>query len=110
MGSSYAQKPGWRQPLFAGIRVYYDRYQNGNALTDDFVRVMEEVSGAELDSFFSQWLTRPDLPRIELKWAYNRSRGEVTITIGQTQDGEPFGFNTEVQLMTESGSGLLNAM
>lgn len=49
-------------PFFDGIRAYYDRYRDATATTDDFRAVMEEVSGADLATFFDQWLFRPGYP------------------------------------------------
>jgi aminopeptidase N len=41
------------------------RYQYGNAGTDEFISVAEEVSGKDLQPFFDAWLfgsKMPDLP------------------------------------------------
>lgn len=45
------------------LRTYYDRYKGGNAGTQDFIAVAEEVSGQESSPFFSEWLySTPDRP------------------------------------------------
>ncbi len=40
----------------AVLREYYRRFTFKNAKTPDFIAVVEEVSGQELDWFFDQWL------------------------------------------------------
>ena len=62
------QKGGWvlhmlRQEVgtehfWTAIREYYRRYRNGNASTADLRAVFEQVSGKQLDWFFTQWLNR----------------------------------------------------
>jgi aminopeptidase N len=92
------QKGGWAlhmlrarlgTPKFwEGIRLYYKRFRDGNASTDDFRRVMEEVSGEDLGWWFRQWLYRPGSPKISGSWTYRS--GKVLIDLEQTQPGEPY--------------------
>jgi len=44
------------------LRTYYQRYQNGNASTADFIAVAEEVSAQNLDNFFDAWLFADPVP------------------------------------------------
>jgi aminopeptidase N len=39
-----------------GMRTYYARHKYGIVRRADFLRVMEEASGQDLDAFFAQWL------------------------------------------------------
>lgn len=48
--------------FFNILRSYQDRYKYGNATTEDFIAVAEEVSGQNLDSFFEDWLYNDTLP------------------------------------------------
>lgn len=50
--------------FFDILQTYYDIYKNGNATTDDFIAVAEEVSGKELTEFFDGWLFQDKLPPI----------------------------------------------
>jgi len=50
--------------FFEIIRTYYDRYKYGNAVTDDFIAVAEEVSGKDLGEFFQAWLYDEQLPEL----------------------------------------------
>ena len=48
--------------FFEIIRTYYDRYKFGNTVTEDFIAVAEEISGKDLDDFFTAWLYDEELP------------------------------------------------
>ena len=80
------QKGGWflhmlrrqvgDEAFWKGVSTYYARYQNGNALTDDFRRVMEEVSGRPLEAFFRQWVYTPGQPSIAGSWIVRGRRAD----------------------------------
>ena len=80
------QKGGWMlhmlrgqigtDKFWAGIRDYYRRYRDTNASTDDFRKVMEENSGADLGWFFDQWLNRAGSPVVEGSWRYDAGSQE----------------------------------
>jgi CubicO group peptidase (beta-lactamase class C family) len=44
------------------LRAWTDRFAYGNATTDDFTALAEEVSGASLDTLFDAWLFEPGKP------------------------------------------------
>ncbi|NUM47207.1 MAG: M1 family metallopeptidase [Anaerolineales bacterium] len=44
------------EAFFAGLRMYFERFGGGAASRADFLGVMEEASGMELDAFFDEWL------------------------------------------------------
>ncbi|HNB51334.1 MAG TPA: M1 family metallopeptidase, partial [Anaerolineales bacterium] len=44
------------EAFFAGLRLYFERFGGGAASRTDFMNVMKEVSGMDLDSFFDEWL------------------------------------------------------
>jgi aminopeptidase N len=50
--------------FFEILRTYYDRYQYGNATTDDFIAVAEEISGQDLGDFFASWLHGTSIPAL----------------------------------------------
>jgi aminopeptidase N len=87
------QKGGWflhmlrrlvgDDAFWKGVSAYYARYQNGNALTDDFRHVMEDASGQPLEDFFRQWVYTPGQPAIAGAWTY--ANGVLTVDIRQTQ-------------------------
>ena len=50
------------EAFFNILRTYLERHQYGNAGTQEFIAVAEEVSGQELSAFFDSWLMQTDLP------------------------------------------------
>jgi aminopeptidase N len=48
--------------FFAILREWTRRFHDGNATTEDFMALAEEVSGEELDELFDVWLFQPTLP------------------------------------------------
>lgn len=101
------QKGGWvlhmlRRQLgdslfWKGIQTYYSRYSGKNAVTGDLCKVMEEVSGAVLQSFFQQWLFRAGHPKLSITWKYISAKKEVSVTVTQQQT-ELFQFPLELQI------------
>lgn len=100
------QKGGWvlhmlrtevgADAFWAGIREYYRRFRDQNASTDDLRQVMEKASGKDLRWFFTQWLTRSGVPRIEATWHYDDARKAVDIVLSQTQPGDVFRLPLEI--------------
>lgn len=82
--------------FFQGVRTYYNRYQGSNALTEDFRKVMEEVSGHKLDAFFRQWLYEIPIPRLQISWQY--LNGKVEIAVTQLQPGPVFHFTLDADI------------
>jgi aminopeptidase N len=93
LSSNSYQKGGWflhmlrrlvgDETFWNGLSTYYQRYRNGNALTEDFQHVMEEVSGKKLGGFFRQWVYTPGQPSIQGDWSY--AGGVLTVEIHQAQ-------------------------
>ena len=46
------------------LKTYAERYRYGNAGTDEFIALAEEVSGQDLKAFFDQWLFSERLPKL----------------------------------------------
>jgi aminopeptidase N len=78
------------EAFWRGLRAYYLDHQHGNATTADFRRAMEAASGQNLEAFFTQWLTRSDLPKITGTWWYDSDHQQITVDLQQTQPGAPF--------------------
>jgi len=52
------------EAFFKILRTYLERYRYGNAGTDEFIAVAEEVSGQDLRAAFDNWLLENKLPDI----------------------------------------------
>lgn len=51
--------------FFDILRTYYARFAYGNATTEDFIAVAEELSGESLTDFFDAWLYDGGVPAVE---------------------------------------------
>lgn len=71
--------------FWKGIRAYYARFRNGNAETDDFRAVMEQVSGRDLGPFFRQWLQQLGYPNLVWNWQYDAKKRALLVLVKQVQ-------------------------
>jgi aminopeptidase N len=88
-----------------GLRVYYERFYNSNALTEDFKHLMEEVSGKNLDNFFHQWLYTEGQPELSIRKVKSSKKGITDVFIEQKQKSL-FEFSLELLIKDDSGERL----
>ena len=89
--------------FWRGIRAYYRDHMNGLASSDDLRREMEAASGEDLSSFFTQWLTRSGVPKLEGSWRYDAAAKSIVVSVRQTQTAEPYAFPLDLGITTASG-------
>ena len=89
--------------FWKGIQQYYATYRNSNALTADFQKIMEEVSGKDLKIFFKQWLFQAGHPKISGTWHYDGKTKSIVFELSQTQKGSPFQFPLDIELTASDG-------
>ncbi len=85
-----------------GLRLYFERFYNSNALTSDFISIMEEVSGRNLRTFFRQWLYTGGQPYLGISHKVSKKNGTAEVTIIQKQE-YPFEFDLELLFRDNSG-------
>ncbi|MDP4222718.1 MAG: M1 family metallopeptidase [Bacteroidota bacterium] len=90
------------EPFWAGMRLFYERFRNKNAVTSDFEKVMEEVSGKNLDDFFHQWLYVGGQPDLKITTKKGAKKGEAEITVEQKQ---AYLFKFPLELLIDSKEG-----
>lgn len=88
--------------FWKGIKLYYEKYRNKNAMTDDFESVMEEVSGKDLGTFFYQWLYTAGQPDLKITSGPSMKRGMTDIIIEQKQS---YLFRFPLELLINSQEG-----
>jgi aminopeptidase N len=93
------------EPFRKGLRLFYSRYRNSNALTEYLCRVMEEASGKDLDYFFEQWLYTPGQPELKIRQEPGK-RGKIDIIIEQQQENL-FRFNIDLKITGPSVETIL---
>lgn len=71
--------------FWKGVRNYYAKYQNSNALTADFQREVEATYGKPLDAFFKTWLYKGGQPVFTGKWSYDAKKKVAVLTWSQSQ-------------------------
>jgi aminopeptidase N len=80
--------------FWSGIRLYYARYRNSNASSDDFRRAMQDACLADdacpnedkdLSWFFHEWLNRGGILQLAGHWRYDAAAKQVEVTLDQTQ-------------------------
>lgn len=76
--------------FWKGIKIYYNKYRDSHATVADFRRVMEEVSGKDLSTFFEQWLYKPGTLKYQGNWSFDEGKKELTIKLDQVQTDSSF--------------------
>jgi aminopeptidase N len=90
------------EPFWKGVRNYFMKYQNKNALTSDFQKEIEATSGMDLSKFFASWIYQAGHPTIAGRWDYDKKNKEVILSIKQTQK-EVYDASLEILLEMEKG-------
>jgi aminopeptidase N len=92
--------------FWKGIQLYYKTYAGKNAVTADFQKIMETVSGKNLNQFFYQWLYVAGQPKLEISYRYNIKKKLVTVTVVQLQ---PILFQFPLELSAYGRAGTNSA-
>jgi len=94
------------ETFMKGFRKFYKDNIYKVASYTDIRKAMEEVSGQNLEQFFTQWTTRLGAPEIAIKQVKTDMYGgkyRVNITIKQVQKSEPFNIDLPINIVTEKG-------
>lgn len=100
------------QDFWSGIRLYYSRFFNKQATSDDLRKAMQDAciltnqcpeDNRDLSWFFSEWLNRGGYMTVNGGWHYDPAAKQLEITLDQTQTGEPYKMPIEVGLMLPPG-------
>jgi len=91
-------------PFYAGLREFYARFRNQQATWQDLAASFSTSSHQNLEPFFSQWLNRADVPRLELADSLKEKDGqiELTLTIKQLQE-KPYRLRLPLDIVTAKG-------
>jgi hypothetical protein len=78
----------------------------GNATTEDFQAVAEQVYGQKLDYFFKQWIFGENYPKYKLQWTSQPMADgtfKVKADISQSTNTTPTFFTMPIQLSVSNG-------
>jgi aminopeptidase N len=84
-----------------GFQSFFDKYSFKSASTDDFRKVMEQVSGQDLRYFFLQWLESTGEPDFKLEYTVFRTLKGFRIVGKITQDLDTFRMPVDLKIETE---------
>lgn len=91
-------------PFYTGLRDFYTRFRHKQAGWQELAASFSESSHQNLEPFFSQWLSRADVPRLELAHSLKEKDGqiELTLTIKQLQE-KPYRLRLPLDIVTAKG-------
>ena len=72
--------------FYASLRYYLDKHQYQAAEVHDLRLAFEKVTGEDLNWFFNQWFLTARHPELSITRQYDKLKGEINITLEQTQD------------------------
>jgi aminopeptidase N len=99
--------------FWSGIRLYYSRYMNGSASSDDLRHAMEDACYAagncskehqDLSWFFQEWLNRGGIIKADGGWHYDAAAKVLHIELNQTQAQGLYRMPVEVAIKMPSVS------
>lgn len=96
--------------FFNILRTYsYDpSVAYGNAATEDFQAIAENVSGLDLNYFFQQWIYGVNYPTYSVVWSKNSLGGnlyDLALKITQSSNSNPSFFTMPIQIKVNSSTG-----
>ena len=92
--------------------LYFSRFDGQAVTTEDFVRVMEEVSGTDLNQF-RLWYSQAGTPELKINSSYDDKENKFTLLIEQNcretpnqKNKEPFYIPLRLGLLNHNGEQL----
>lgn len=67
------------------VQTYLKRYQYQNVVTENFLSVLEEVTGRSYDRFFDQWVFHGGYPELVAEYDWDEKTGLAHVSLKQTQ-------------------------
>jgi aminopeptidase N len=90
--------------FYRGLAAYTAAHRLNTVETNDFRRVMEGISGENLDRFFRQWCERPGVPELDIAIDWDARASELVVRVKQLQriDGDNPAFAFDLPIWTEA--------
>lgn len=89
------------QNFTKGMHLFMDRYSWQSATTEDFRKVMEQVSNQDLRYFFIQWLESSGSPEFKLNYTVLRTQKGFRVVGKIDQDLDTFRMPVDLRIETE---------
>lgn len=65
--------------FFRAMRVYRDSFEYGNASTEDYQRIHEQLNGLNLQWFFNEWVYQAGYPKYYYNWRTESLSGQCRV-------------------------------
>ncbi len=88
--------------FFSVFPAYGEKFGFGNAVTEDFIALVDSISGEDLHWFFDQWVYDQGHPVYRYSW--EDLGGIARISISQVQTNAPF-FKMPVEILIRTSGG-----
>lgn len=83
------------------LKIFLDQYAYKSVSTEQFRKVMEQVSGRELRYFFIQWLESSGSPEFKLQYTIFRTQTGFRVVGKINQDLDTFRMPVDLRIETE---------
>jgi aminopeptidase N len=74
------------RPFFRVLGGFLNRFAFKNVDTHDFMTVVKDATGKNLDWFFEQWIYKPGHPVFDVSAAWDEPAGKLLLKVRQVQD------------------------
>jgi aminopeptidase N len=104
-GDTVLTQPGI---FYKAMRTYGDSFKYGNANTDDYCRIHEQVTGMDLSWFFNEWIYDAGYPQYTVNWHSVPEGGNYRVYVDIAQNngtGAPTCFHEPLQVAIHMTSG-----
>jgi len=91
------------EAFFSGLKEFYGAYQFKAASTGQFRRIMEKVSGRDLNGFFRLWFDSHVLPEVQVDHQVERGETGALLKIRVSQLNEEFVYPFWIAWEDEDG-------
>ncbi len=71
--------------FWQAVHQYLTKYAWNSAETDDFRKIIDELTGRSYERFFQQWLYRGNVPKIRIAYEWDDAAKQARVTLQQTQ-------------------------
>ena len=91
------------------VKTYLERHALGNVTTDDFNKVIEELSGRSFDQFFNQYVYHAHHPELNISYSWDERTKLAKVSIQQVQklSDDVLLFNVPLPVRFKGKSGVV---
>jgi hypothetical protein len=78
--------------FFSGLKEFFAKFKYTAARTENFIAIMEQVSGRDLGDFFDGWFRSWELPAVRTSWSEENTASGLRLKVRVTQTRGRFVF------------------